>query len=1104
MADVPIQGIEFEVKSNAESAARSISKLTSALKKLNGATGGGSALGDVVRQLAAFGQATGSLDPSKVTGMASAVKSIGSASGKLSSVTASLKSISGINFSNLTKASEAVGNIAAQSASAKRGTTAGRQTEETPVPQTSGTTRVEGSTEEMAETGRQARTVIGALMELRRTSDSSSSSISRLAGAFSGLKLNLGPIKSALAGAASSLGKMTVKMATLPFRSFWEKIKSATTSVSRFGSSLKRILMYRAIRALLSAITKGIGEGLTNLYRYSDAIDGNFAASMDRASTAMQYFKNSVGAMVSPLINALAPVLDTIIDKVVETINVINQLFASLTGASSWTKALKVPKKYAEEVENAGSAAKKALRYLAPFDELNVLPSDNGSGSSGGGSGTDYSSMFEEMPINSAIADFAQKIKDAIAAGDWAGLGTMLGEKVNEAVAAIPWDTIGQSIGYGLNALIVTMYNFLETVDFTAIGNGLSTLFNNAIGEIDFEALGALMVRRWTAVIDILIGFIEGLDPTLLGQKLGDFFRGTINETQGWLDGHEWRGLGDKIASLLNSVVTNLASNLGGLAKTLSGIVTSGLDIAIGFVEGLDWNRLGTQIWESVIAILTNIDWTGIISKAFELLGAAVGGITSLVVGFATSVWDTMQDAFDATKEYFSTYIEAAGGDIVQGIFWGILDALGNIGIWIADNIVTPFVDGFKAAFGIHSPSTVMQEQGGYIIEGLLQGLISGWKSIVSFFQDKLSGITSAVSKAWNTIKTTTTKVWSNIKSTLSTTWNNIKSTATKAFNGARDAVANAWNTVKTKTSTVWNSMKTTLGNTWDNMKTSVGNTWTNIQNTTSTTWDRVTTSLSGHWAGIQDTAATAWSNLKTQLSNDNQSITSDVSTKFSTMKSNLTGTFSSLSSTLSSTASGIKSSVTSTFSSLASTVSGSIENMKSALSGKFSSISSFISNTAYNLRNMFNFQWRLPHIALPHFYWNWTDLGVIQIPNIGVSWYAKGGIVDGATLFGAGEAGKEAVVPLERNTGWINRVADQLYDRMGGDAVGGMDEQMVSEISQGNEDIVSAVLAIGTQIVRAIEENAGGTIDYNRLSRGISQSLNNSARARGASALLR
>ena len=49
----------------------------------------------------------------------------------------------------------------------------------------------------------------------------------------------------------------------------------------------------------------------------------------------------------------------------------------------------------------------------------------------------------------------------------------------------------------------------------------------------------------------------------------------------------------------------------------------------------------------------------------------------------------------------------------------------------------------------------------------------------------------------------------------------------------------------------------------------------------------------------------------------------------------------------------------------------------------------------------------------------------------MGVEWYARGGIVDGATLIGAGKQGKEAIIPLERHTEWIRLVAEQLKEEL-------------------------------------------------------------------------
>lgn len=114
----------------------------------------------------------------------------------------------------------------------------------------------------------------------------------------------------------------------------------------------------------------------------------------------------------------------------------------------------------------------------------------------------------------------------------------------------------------------------------------------------------------------------------------------------------------------------------------------------------------------------------------------------------------------------------------------------------------------------------------------------------------------------------------------------------------------------------------------------------------------------------------------------------------------------------------------------------GQIDTLKNGVVNKFNNIKDTIHGVIDNIKALFRGELNFPHIKMPHFDWSWTDLGVVKIPNISVSWYAKGGIVDSPTLFGAGEAGKEVIIPLERNTEWItkvaNEIADILTDRLG------------------------------------------------------------------------
>lgn len=127
---------------------------------------------------------------------------------------------------------------------------------------------------------------------------------------------------------------------------------------------------------------------------------------------------------------------------------------------------------------------------------------------------------------------------------------------------------------------------------------------------------------------------------------------------------------------------------------------------------------------------------------------------------------------------------------------------------------------------------------------------------------------------------------------------------------------------------------------------------------------------------------------------------------------------------------------------------------LKKKISDKLDSFKKIITDTATKIKDAFHFNWSLPRLKLPHLQVTWEPvggflskfLGSTAVPHFGVQWYAKGGILDGAQIFGAmgnnllggGEAGREAVLPLDRNTGWMDdlarRVAVLLANSGGGD----------------------------------------------------------------------
>lgn len=98
----------------------------------------------------------------------------------------------------------------------------------------------------------------------------------------------------------------------------------------------------------------------------------------------------------------------------------------------------------------------------------------------------------------------------------------------------------------------------------------------------------------------------------------------------------------------------------------------------------------------------------------------------------------------------------------------------------------------------------------------------------------------------------------------------------------------------------------------------------------------------------------------------------------------------------------------------IADSVAKAFDGLAKAVQGAFD----FIAGVIDGIKGIFSFRFEFPHIPLPHFAinppgWQLGDLLKGQLPSLGIEWYAKGGIVDGPTLIGAGEAGPEAIIPL-------------------------------------------------------------------------------------------
>lgn len=116
----------------------------------------------------------------------------------------------------------------------------------------------------------------------------------------------------------------------------------------------------------------------------------------------------------------------------------------------------------------------------------------------------------------------------------------------------------------------------------------------------------------------------------------------------------------------------------------------------------------------------------------------------------------------------------------------------------------------------------------------------------------------------------------------------------------------------------------------------------------------------------------------------------------------------------------------------IVSIVSGIFKAIVTAMTDPIGTAKGVIKGIVDTIKGFFNFSVPTPSIPLPHFSinppgWKVGDLLKGKIPSLGIQWYAKGGIFDGASLIGVGERGAEAVVPLtsDRMKPFAKAIAD-------------------------------------------------------------------------------
>ncbi len=911
-----------------------------------------------------------------------------------------------------------------------------------------------------------------------------------------------GGIKKVMGGLQSTFSKITpvIKKAGGAFSALLQNFATGIPGINRLNNAMKRTSntgsrmggIFRTLGMtarfmfasfLIRGALDGAKEGMQNLAQYS----GTTNASLSVLMSSLTQLKNALATAFAPILNAVAPLLDIMIQKVTHAVSALGMLFASLTGQKSFTAAKKVNQDYAASLNNNADKAKKAnkenqklQKTLLGFDQINKLDDQSGSNANDTAAedigGLTPADMFEEVPILNSISDFASKIKEAWHNADFAEIGQIVGNKLNKALEGIPWENIRNTLNKVAKSIATFLNGFIETVDWNLVGStlseGVNTVFeaantfaknfhwgalgdavsngiNGALNKLDWDLIKDTIHNVTSGLIDVLNKFVENAEWAKIGKTITECFNAKLEFFYTAVTKFKWKELGQSLGDMLNGAIKAADFNKAGttLGRAVSGVVSTiretvkktkwnklakdfanGLNTAVKeidipsigdglaevvnsalsmlkeFIKTFDWKTLGKEIATGVSNAITGIKWEDV----WKTLSDAVKGLLDFLIGLVQGIdWKELgKTIIKAVLDFFTKTdwgsilkkIGELGLAIVQGLLEGILSGVKEIGEWLKENLVDPIVNKVKELFGIHSPSTVFADIASQLMAGMLGGLVDSVTSVIAWFKDLPGKIKEALGNAKEWLKQKGKDAIEGLKNG----WESVKEsklgkTVSAVGKYVKDKAGDAKAWVKEKGSAAIEGIR----NGWESVKDmSLGNAVSKIGGYVNTKIGNIKSAVTNKGKDIIEGVKNGYENSKQ----------SGLLQKVSSLKENVFSAIGNVSSKVKSKGSDIVSGIKSGFDSKKNTLQRSVSTIPNMIASGIGNLFSIGRDAISSFADGFlSIDIPLPHIKTS---WNRHYIGntSFSTPSFGISWYEKGGFPGMGEMFIARENGPELV----------------------------------------------------------------------------------------------
>lgn len=446
--------------------------------------------------------------------------------------------------------------------------------------------------------------------------------------------------------------------------------------------------------------------------------------------------------------------------------------------------------------------------------------------------------------LSALLTEFGSTLVGGGAGAIGAALGAW-GGPIGIAVGALIGVVVGALTNFG-----IWLYQNWEEVTawFSEKWNGVVSWWNGTVvpffkgipewfGGI-LTSIGNWFTEKWTAIVDFMNGIPEKIGNviTSIGEwfselpgKIGYALGYALGKVVGWVtDTYDY--LREKIPETIEKVkqwFSALPEKIwNAISSAITKVKTWGTNVWSAFKEKVDsivtsvtswFAALPNKIYQAIITVKDKIfSWA---SQMIETVKTEVPKIIEQVVGFFKEIPEKLWNL---------------GSDIINGLLDGIKSAWEGLKNGVSD-FCGNFVQGFKDALGINSPSRVFMQIGGYSVDGLVEGVngkssdaqgafqtlagnILSWfnfgstgvnaENFAAFASNAITGFGNKVSSFYSTVRTsittwaTSVKSWFTNSSFGGVNGNGFATFATDVVNGFKNRISSFYTTAKSSVTT--------------------------------------------------------------------------------------------------------------------------------------------------------------------------------------------------------------------------------------------------------------------------------------------------------------